>query len=460
MTPLPAVDSPVISELHAALPGRVITDPSGLVALSTDKSGHRGEGVPLAAVHAQSVEDVQQVCRIASAHRTPVVTRGAGTGLSGGATAGAGEIVLSLERMDQVLEISEGNRLAVVQAGVINGRLDEHLAPHGLWWSPDPASKDISTVGGNIAMNAGGLLCAKYGVTRESVLALKVVLADGRLLEVGHRTVKGVTGYDLTALMIGSEGTLGIIVEATLALRPAVTGDTPTLGAVFPSIVDAAAAAAEVVRAGHVPAAMELLDRPCLDAIAAHTGKELAPGGQAYLLLQHDGAAAREEIASTAEILARHRAQLTHATDQADSERLFALRRLMFPSLQALGSLLIEDVAVPRDRLAEAFAEIRRIEEEFGLSIPTAAHAGDGNLHPTFTFTGEIVPPQIWEAAGRIFEMALAMGGTLTGEHGVGLLKRRWLADELGADQMDLQQQIKAVFDPAGIFNPGKIFTP
>ncbi|GAB3192563.1 FAD-binding oxidoreductase [Nesterenkonia suensis] len=455
-SPVPAVQA----ALEAALPGRVTSDPAGLSALSTDRSGHPGAGAPLAAVHAESVEHVQQVCRIASDHSLPVVTRGAGTGLAGGATAGAGEIVLCLDRMDQVLEISAENRLAVVQAGVINSRLNQELATHGLWWSPDPASKDISTVGGNIAMNAGGLLCAKYGVTRESVLALKVVLADGRVLEVGHRTVKGVTGYDLTALMIGSEGTLGIIVEATLKLRPAVVGDTPTLSAVFGSIVDAAAAAAEVVRAGHVPAAMELLDRPCLDAIAAHTGEELAADGEALMLLQHDGPSAAEEIAATAQILASHRAQITRATDQEDSDRLFALRRLMFPSLEALGSLLIEDVAVPQGRLADAFAEIRRIEEEFGLSIPTAAHAGDGNLHPTFSFTGETVPPEIWEAAGRIFQMALAMGGTLTGEHGVGLLKRRWVADELGADQFDLQRQIKAVFDPGGILNPGKIFTP
>ncbi|MDS2174008.1 FAD-linked oxidase C-terminal domain-containing protein [Nesterenkonia sp. CL21] len=448
----------VVAELEAALPGRVTTDPAALRALSTDRSGHVGEGLPLAAVHAESVEDVQQVCRTASGHATPVVTRGAGTGLAGGATAGDGEIVLSLERMDRVLEISPQNRLAVVQAGVINGRLDEQLAAHGLWWSPDPASKDISTVGGNIAMNAGGLLCAKYGVTRESVLGLTVVLADGRRLDVGHRTVKGVTGYDLTALMIGSEGTLGIIVEATLKLRPAVSGETPTLTATFSSIVDAAAASSALVHAGHIPAAMELLDRPCLDALTSFTGEDPSQGGKAFLLLQCDGESAAAELQACATILQSHGGHVQVARDQAEAQRLFGLRRQMFPALEARGTPLIEDVAVPLDRMADAFAEIRRIEQDCGVLIPTAAHAGDGNLHPTFSFEGHRVPERIWEAAGRIFEMALAMGGTLTGEHGVGLLKRRWLVDELGADQFALQRQIKELFDPAGILNPGKVF--
>ncbi|RII42904.1 FAD-binding protein [Galactobacter valiniphilus] len=458
-TPDASPDAAALEALHAALPGRVSTDPELLRERSLDRSGQRVPGLPTAVILAASVEDVQAACRVAHAHGVPLVTRGAGTGLAGGALAGTGELVLDLSGLTEVLEINAANRLAVVQAGVINAELNARLAEHGLWWAPDPASKAISTVGGNIAMNAGGLLCAKYGVTREAVLGLKVVLADGSVIETGHRTVKGVTGYDVTALMIGSEGTLGVIVEATLKLLTAVTGPTPTLGAAFGSLEEAARAVADVSEAGLVPAAMELLDRPSLDALAAHTGTDAAPGAQAYLLVQTDGVAGAPELEAIAAILSRHGAACSVAADQDEAHKLFALRRELFPSLEGLGgTLLVEDVAVPKDRLAEAFAGIREIEARFGLSIPTAAHAGDGNLHPTFVVPGDEVPEVVWEAASELFALGLALGGTLSGEHGIGLLKRRWLRDELGETQHELQRGIKALFDPRGILNPGKVF--
>ena len=447
-----------LAQLAVALPGRVSTDPQSLEAHSADRSGQRAPGLPLALVKALRVEDVQVACRLATAHRIPLVTRGAGTGLAGGTIAGEGELVLDVSGMDRVLEVSTANRLAVVEPGVINATLNALLAPQGLWWAPDPASKAISTVGGNIAMNAVGLLCAKYGVTLESVLALKVVLADGRLISVGHRTVKGVTGYDLTALMIGSEGTLGIIVEATLKLLPAITGETPTLGAAFASIEAAAAAATAVIEAGLVPAALELMDRPSLDALTAYTGQDPAHGAQAYLLAQTDGQQGQAELDAVAAVLRAGGGECTLAANAEEAEALFAQRRLLFPALEAAGRLLVEDVAVPRDRMADAFAAIRELEAEFGVSIPTAAHAGDGNLHPTFVVQGEEIPEVIWEVAGRLFALGLEMGGTLSGEHGIGLLKRRWLRDELGDTQMELQRSVKAVFDPLGILNPGKVF--
>ncbi|MDR2255375.1 MAG: FAD-binding protein [Arthrobacter sp.] len=454
-----AASAAALEELLRVLPGRVGTDPELLRERSLDRSGQSVPGLPTAVILAGSVEDVQAACRVAHAHGVPLVTRGAGTGLAGGALAGTGELVLDLSGIDRVLEINTANRLAVVQAGVINAALNERLAEHGLWWAPDPASKAISTVGGNIAMNAGGLLCAKYGVTREAVLGLKVVLADGTLIETGHRTVKGVTGYDVTALMIGSEGTLGVIVEATLKLLPAVTGPTPTLGAAFGSVQEAARAVADVSAAGLVPAAMELLDRPSLDALASHTGTDAAPGADAYLLVQTDGASGEAELGAIAEILRSHGASCSVAADQDEAHALFALRRELFPSLEALGgTLLVEDVAVPRDRLAEAFAGIRAIEERHGLSIPTAAHAGDGNLHPTFVVPGAEVPTEVWDAASELFALGLELGGTLSGEHGIGLLKRRWLKDELGEAQFALQRGIKELFDPSGILNPGKVF--
>ena len=451
----------VLAALRTALDDAVSTDPAALAGMTSDKSGHDSRSVPLAVVTARSISDVQATMRIASEHGRAVVPRGAGTGLAGGAIASAGEIVLSMLGMNRILEISEPDELAVVEPGIINSELNEVLAEHGLWFVPDPASKAISTVGGNIATNAGGLLCAKYGVTRESVLGLKVVLADGRLLILGHRSVKGVTGLDLTALMIGSEGTLGVIVEATLKLRPRPTGPVATVGAWFPNVVSAAAAAAAITAAGIRPAALELIDGAGLLAIDAYLGLELARRGNAWLLVQTDGAASADEAAGALEIIRALGGDAELTNDPDEGERLFGIRRAFHPALEAQGTVLIEDIAVPRSALPEIFAVIAEIGARHGLSIPTVAHAGDGNLHPNFIYqpNGDGgVPDFVWAAADELFTAALRLGGTLTGEHGVGILKKRWLGDELGDDQLDLQRQIKRVFDPLWILNPGKVF--
>lgn len=450
----------VLERLRAELPDRITTDAATLELLRTDRSGVRTAAAPLALIEAETIDDVQTVCRLATATGTPLVTRGAGSGLAGAASAGAGELVLSTERMNRILEISPENQYCVVEPGILNGDLNRELATRGLWWPPDPASKDFSTVGGNIAMNAGGLLCAKYGVTREAVLALKVVLANGDLIEVGHRTVKGVTGYDLCALMIGSEGTLGVIVEATLKLRPAVTGVVPTIGAYFDSITAAAEASAAITAAGLQPAIQELLDANMLRAVTAHTGVDLASNGNAYLLVQTDGAAALDEAQRILALFDELGARATLTTDPEAAASLVDVRRQGFPALEAMGAFLVEDCAVPRSRLAEMFGHIERIAAKYDVFIACPAHAGDGNLHPTFVFDGSTdeVPDHVWDAASEIFETALALGGTLSGEHGIGLLKRRWLSDELGQRQLDLQREIKRVFDPQGILNPGKVF--
>jgi glycolate oxidase len=351
---------------------------------------------------------------------------------------------------------------------VLNGDLNAQLADRGLWWAPDPASKAISTIGGNIATNAGGLLCAKYGVTREAVLGLKVVLSDGRLISMGHRTVKGVTGYDLTALMIGSEGTLGVVVEATLKLRPLPRGTVATISAAFDSVELAARAAAVIVSSGIKPAIMELLDATALDGIGAYLDIDLGGRG-AQLLIQTDGMGADAEAADVVAVIRSLGGEAELTTDRAEGERLFAIRRSFHPAMQARGTVLIEDVAVPRSALPAMFAAIERIEAKYGISIPTVAHAGDGNLHPNFVFgregealeevDGHIqVPEYVWAAADELFLDCLRLGGTLTGEHGVGILKKRWLRDELGDDSFALQRQIKQVFDPLGILNPGKVF--
>ncbi len=450
--------SDVVDELRAALGDAVSTIAADLEAARSDKSGQRTEHPPLAVITARSIEQVQSALRIAHEHGVPVVPRGAGSGLTGGAMASHGQLVLSTAAMTRVLEINEADQLAVVEPGIVNAELNRLLEPRGLRWAPDPASREISTVGGNIATNAGGLLCAKYGVTREAVLGLDVVLADGTLMRLGHRTVKGVTGLDLTALMIGSEGTLGVIVGATLKLTPIPTGPVATIGAYFATIEQAAEASAAITAARIRPAAMELVDPLALASILNHLGLPPRDGESAHLLVQTDGEAAESEAQAALAIITALGATATMTTDPDEGERMLAVRRAMHPAMAALGQVLIEDVAVPRSRLPDMFAEIRRIGDRYGIRIPTVAHAGDGNLHPNLVYQGYEVPEQVWAAAGELFEAALALGGTLTGEHGIGTLKRRWLTDELGDEQVALQQRIKAAFDPRGILNPGAVF--
>lgn len=449
---------PLLAELGEA----VRTDRETLDAARADRSGHVAPTFPLAVVEARTIADVQATLRFASSHGIPVVPRGAGTGLAGGAIGSEGEIVLSTRRMDRVLEISLDDELAVVEPGVINADLNTALFGRGLWWAPDPASRAISTIGGNIATNAGGLLCVKYGVTREAVLGLKVVLADGRLIELGHRTVKGVTGYDLTALMIGSEGTLGVIVEATLRLRPLPKGTPVTVKAIFPNVEQAARASSVVSASGITPAIMELLDAGAVRIISAHLGVDLGVGS--IVLAQTDGVGATEEAAAIAAVMRSLGGEVESTEDADEAKRLFDIRRAFHPSLEARGTVLIEDVAVPRSALPAMFASIERVSAKYGVEIVTVAHAGDGNLHPNFVFDapeidGHVaVPDHVWAAADEMFLDCLRLGGTLTGEHGVGILKKRWLRDELGDDSFGLQRQIKQVFDPGNILNPGKVF--
>ena len=450
----------VVGLLREALADRVDIDPAHLDAMRADKSGHAAAGSPIALVHAASIDDVQTTMRIASATGTPVVVRGAGTGLAGGANAGTREIVLSLRGMDRILEVRADDLLAAVEPGILNADLNRALADHGLWWAPDPASREISTVGGNIATGAGGLLCAKYGVVRDAVLGVDLVLADGRLLRLGHRSVKGVTGLDLTSLVIGSEGTLGVVVGATLKLRRLVPGQARTLTASFPDVRAAATAAAAVTASGVQPAIMELMDAACLRAVHHLLELPAPDGNAAQLTIQTDGPAASVEAESIAATLTAAGGTVRLARDEAEAELLWRIRRSMHPAMETLGTTLIEDVSVPRSALPAMFDEIARIERAFDLVIPTVCHAGDGNLHPNFVFEGDEVPDVIWQAADELFRAALRLGGTLTGEHGVGVLKRRWLVDELGEDQWQLQRQIARVFDPQGILNPGKVFAP
>jgi glycolate oxidase len=450
----------VVAALTVELGARLSSENQDLQRARTDKSGHESSTPPLCVVIAESVSDVRTTMRIASATLTPVVVRGAGTGLAGGSIGSAGEIVLSLEKLNRILEINHEDLYAVVEAGVINGDFNDHLIQHGLWFAPDPASRAISSVGGNIATNAGGLLCAKYGVTRDAVLGLSVVLANGDLIEMGHRTVKGVTGLDLTALMVGSEGILGVIVAATVRIRKSVPGPVPTIAAFFDEVTSAARAASAITNAGVQPAIMEIMDSACVDAIQRHLGESIARPGEAHLLVQTDGPGALQEAVQAMAVIEACGGRAELVQTPAEADRLLRIRRSMYPAMESLGTVLIEDVSVPRSALAEMFDVIARVSAKYGIPIPTVAHGGDGNLHPNLLYTGTEVPPELWQAAGELFTAALALGGTLTGEHGVGILKSRWLRDELGDTQFELQKRVKAAFDPDGILNPGKVFQP
>jgi glycolate oxidase len=452
--------SDALDQLRAALPGtNVITDPDVMDSYRRDQTPVLTPGWPLFVVLARSTADVAATLAWAQQFQVPVVPRGGGTGLAGGATATDGCVVLSTARLTAITELDPGNELAVAEAGVINADLDRAAAAHGLMYSPGPSSYEISTIGGNLATNAGGLRCVKYGVTRDSVLGLEVVLAGGRVLRTGRRTVKGVAGYDLTSLFVGSEGTLGVITSATLRLRPRPASYPTTVAAGFASFAAAARAVTAILAARIRPSLLELMDRATLQAIDdwKHTG--FGADVQALLIAQDDSdtaAAGAEQMRRLC--LAEGAATADVSGSDDESRQLLDLRRLSYPAIERLGVALVEDVCVPRTRLPEMVERIERAAARHGVYIATVAHAGDGNLHPVFVFERGLpeVPPPVWSAADEVFRAALELGGTLTGEHGVGMIKRRWLAAELGAESMAVHQAIKTALDPDGILNPGK----
>ncbi|HXW47542.1 MAG TPA: FAD-linked oxidase C-terminal domain-containing protein [Streptosporangiaceae bacterium] len=450
----------MLDELRASAPdAQVITDPDLMDAYRRDHTPAVTPGQPAAVLVARGTADVAATLAWAQRHRVPVVPRGGGTSLAGGATATDGCVVLSTARMTAITQVDPANELADAQAGVLNADLDRAAAAHGLMYSPDPSSYEISTIGGNLATNAGGLRCVKYGVTRDSVLGLEVVLAGGRVLRTGRRTVKGVTGYDLTSLFVGSEGTLGVITAATLRLRPRPASYPTTVAAGFASFAAAARAVTAILAARIRPSLLELIDRATLQAIDdwKHTG--FGDEVRALLIAQDDSDAAAHGAEQMRKIcVAEGAAMADVSASEAESRQLIDLRRLCYHAVERLGIALVEDVCVPRTRLPEMVERIEEAASTHGVFIATVAHAGDGNLHPVFVFErGQVeIPAKVWAAADEIFRAALDLGGTLTGEHGVGSIKRRWLAEELGTESMAVHQAIKTALDPAGILNPGK----
>ncbi|WP_318241983.1 FAD-binding oxidoreductase [Arthrobacter gallicola] len=426
------------------------------VAAGTDRSGYQPPSLPDGVVYAHDAGEVADLLRLATAHRVPVVPRGAGTGLAAGSTARAGEVVLDVSRMNAILRIDPEEQLAVVQPGVLNAELNAAAGEYGLFYAPDPASTAICSIGGNIATNAGGMRCAKYGVTREAVLALRVILADGRELRTGRETIKGVSGYDLNALIIGSEGTLGIVVEATLRLRP-LPVQTATVAAFFPNVEQAARAASAVVASRIQPSMMELMDGQTLEAVDAALGTDYRSRGASFLLVQTDGHGAFLEQDVVMDAVAPF-GTCEKAVDDEQAAALVRARREAIPSLEKLGRVSIGDIGVPRGRLAEVVSGLEEISARTGVRIFTVAHASDGNLHPMIVMDPEDSvtegPPKV--ALGEMFRLAKSLGGTLTGEHGIGLLKRDWLEEELGGVSLEVMHTIRAALDPLGILNPGK----
>ena len=439
----------------------VLHTPEDLAVYSYD--GTFEEHCPDVVVLPESTEQVSQVIKLAAAERIPVVTRGMASGLTAASVPFSGGITLSMTRMNNLLEIDEVNAIAHVQAGIITSDLQEAVEKKNLFYPPDPSSIRHSTIGGNIACNAGGPRCLKYGVTGDYVLGLTVVLADGKVLKTGGKVIKDVVGFDLTALFTGSEGTLGVITEALLRLtaKPAYAR---TALVEFASLPDACKTVNAILRAGIVPATLELMDHTAISCIedAMHLGLPLDV--EAILLIEADGtnlATVTYEIEAAAEICRTSGARSVKvAKDEAERASLWKARRSVSPALaRKAPNKLGEDITVPRSAIPEAVKRLKEVSAKYGLPIVIFGHAGDGNLHPNILFDKR--DPEQWAKVEKMvaeeFAIALDLGGTLSGEHGVGTLKRPYIERALGTVSIGIQKQIKHVFDPFNILNPGKV---
>ncbi|MCC4313845.1 FAD-binding oxidoreductase [Streptomyces malaysiensis] len=456
-------DEHAVAELRRLLGGRVVvTDPDILRSHSRDHAPFCEAGTALALVRARTKEDVALTLRAANELRVPVIPQGARTGLAGVANAVDGCVLLSLEKMDRILDISAVDHTAVVQPGVRNAVLSRAVAEQGLFYPPDPSSWEDSTIGGNAATNAGGLCCVKYGVTGDFVRGLEAVLADGTTIRAGRRTAKGVAGYDFTRLLVGSEGTLAVITELTLALRPAAEAAL-TAVAFFSDVAHACATVTDYMATGVGPSMLELMDEPSIQAVRRYRDLGFPEGAGAMLITQSDrGPRAPEDLRVFAEIAERHGGDALVATDATEAAMLLEGRRSVGYAQELLGSFLSEDVCVPRSRLIELVRGVAVISERHDVLITCTGHAGDGNMHPTVVFDASD-PDQVSRARlafDDVMRLGLDLDGTITGEHGVGLVKRSWLAKELGPRSLALHHGVKRLFDPNGILNPGKVIAP
>jgi glycolate oxidase len=455
-------DRTLIEHLREAIgPEKVLASLEDRIAYSYD--GTFEQDLPDVAVLPESTEDVAAVVRLAGEHDVPVIPRGMASGLAAASVPFGGGIALSMTRMNHILEIDEENRTAWVEAGVVTAHLEAAVDELGLFYPPDPSSNEQSTLGGNIACNAGGPRCLKYGVTGDYVLGLTVVLADGQVLRTGGKAIKNVVGYDLNALFIGSEGTLGVITEALLRLTTK-PGFVRTARAEFPALEDASRTVNAILDAGVVPATLEMMDETAISCIEEAMELGLPLDVEAMLIIETDGSdeeAVLREIETVAQVCRENGARrVVVARTEAEREQLWRARRSVSPSLaRKAPNKLGEDITVPRSAIPEAVRRIKRISADYGLPIVVFGHAGDGNLHPNILFDKR--DSDQWKAVeqivGEIFQVALDLDGTLSGEHGVGTLKLPYMEQALGSLALDVQRRIKKALDPRGILNPGKV---
>lgn len=457
------VKMPQIQELIDAIgEGNVVTNSATIDNYRWDRANDPNAGTPIAVVRATCSEDVQATLRFADFHAMPVVPRGAGSGLSGGSSAVDGGIILSMEKM-RAIDVDPLTRTAVVQPGAFNAEVKAAATEHGLWYPPDPSSFEFCSIGGNIATNAGGLCCVKYGVTADYVLGMRVVLADGREVELGGPQLKDVAGLNLTQLFIGSEGTLGVITEVTLRLVPAQRPAT-TLVATFSSLDDSTSSVLAIASTMR-PSMLEFMDNPTINAVEDATGMGLDREAAAMLIIQSDEPAefAAQEIDEIEALCQQHNATEVFATsDPEEAEAIIVARRMAIPAVEQKGTLLLEDVGVPLPRLGDLVRGIEKIAQDRNVVIAVIAHAGDGNTHPLLVFdpTDEEQKQRAHHAYGDVMDLAVGLGGTITGEHGVGRLKRPWLVNSIGHDALELNYRVKKALDPKNILNPGAIYDP
>ena len=456
-----AIDA-LLDDARRELPDlRILTDLADREGYRLDETAYLTAGLPGAVALPASTDEVAALMRLASQHRVPVVPRGAGTGLSGGAAGIEGALTIAVTRMNRILEIDRDNLCVITQPGVINAELKAAVAKEGLFYPPDPASYESCSIGGNLGTNAGGLCCVKYGQTRDWVLGLEVVLADGSVIRTGGRTVKDTAGYSLTHLFVGSQGTLGIITEATLRLRP-LPGPRATMLAFFSSLGAAGDAVAAMTRAGIVPVTLELMDHETIVAVDDANNLGLDRHAAAMLLVESDapGVAAAAELDEAEKAIDGAGAtSVVRAQDAQEADWLRQARRQALRALERQGTVRMEDVGVPRARVPQLLAAIERIAAAHQVRCATFGHAGDGNLHPNLIFDRDDPDAARLTHVVRdeIFQAALDLGGTVTAEHGIGAARREWLPIQRGEGAVAAMRSIKAALDPLGILNPGRV---
>ncbi|HYH93786.1 MAG TPA: FAD-linked oxidase C-terminal domain-containing protein [Candidatus Saccharimonadales bacterium] len=451
-----------LADVAARLPGvRVLSDAADRETYRHDETAYLAAGLPGAVALPRTTDEVAALVRLCAAHDVPIVARGAGSGLSGGAAGLEGALTIAFTGMDRILEIDRENLCVVTQPGVINARLKAAVADVGLFYPPDPASYEMCSIGGNLGTNAGGLCCVKYGQTRDWVLSLEVVMADGAVIRTGGKNLKDVAGYSLTHLIVGSQGTLALITEATLRLRPA-PGARSTLLAFFATLEAAGEAVAAIAAAGLSPVTLELMDRFTVRAVEDMQGLGLDRDAAAMLMIESDlpGVAGDDELARAEAACTTAGATATiRSRDATEADALRQARRAAHWALERIGEVKMEDVGVPRSRVPELLRAIERIAAKHDVRIGTFGHAGDGNLHPDLVLDrGDPRAEAITKAVqADLYQAALDLGGTVTGEHGIGAARTAWLEPQRGADAVRVMRSIKAALDPQGLLNPGRV---